>query len=79
MKIVAIEDCTILEVQGGYRQERRQAVLCACTNKQMFEIQRMVQSLVPESFMMIWESNEVHGNGFKMIPTETEYEQGRQK
>ena len=79
-----IEDCchrgsTILEVQGGYRQERRQAVLCACTNKQMFEIQRMVQSLVPESFMMIWESNEVHGNGFKMIPTETEYEQGRQK
>lgn len=61
---------TILEVQGGHKQKRRQAVLCACSNKQMFEIQRMVQSLEPEAFMMIWESNEVHENSFRMFSTE---------
>ena len=67
-----IEDCchrgsTIIPVMGGYRQEKKYAVLCVCNNKQMFEITQQVKRLDPESFMIIWESNEVHGDGFKAL------------
>lgn len=65
-----IENCchrgsTILRAMGGYRQEGKYAVLCACNNKQMFQITKAVKQLDPEAFMIIWESNEVHGEGFK--------------
>ena len=67
-----IEDCchrgsTIIPVMGGYQQEKKYAVLCVCNNKQMFEITKLVKRLDPESFMIIWESNEVHGDGFKAL------------
>ena len=67
-----IENCchrgsTIINVMGGYRQTPRQAVLCACSNKQVFQIEKTVKKLDPEAFMIIWDSNEVHGNGFRAL------------
>lgn len=66
-----IEDCchrgsTIIRALGGYRQDKKDVVLCACSHKQMFEVSKMVRRMDPEAFMIIWESNEVHGNGFKV-------------
>ena len=39
-------------------------MLCACSNKQMFEVERAVKEAAPDAFIIILESNEVHGEGF---------------
>lgn len=33
----------------------------------MFHVQQAVKKADPESFLIVLESNEVHGEGFKMI------------
>ena len=67
-----IEDCcqrgsTILKAQGGYQQEEREVVMCACNNKEMYLVQQAVKEAYPASFMIVLESNEVHGEGFRTI------------
>lgn len=58
---------TILHGQGGYQGDKKQIVMCACSNKEMFTVQQAVKEVDPLSFMIILESNEVHGEGFKMV------------
>ena len=58
---------TILHGQGGYQGDKKQIVMCACSNKEMFTVQQAVKEVDPLSFMIILESNEVHGEGFKMF------------
>lgn len=67
-----IDDCcrrgsTILKAQGGFRQDERQVVLCACSGKEMYLVQQAVKKADPASFMIILESHEVHGEGFRMV------------
>lgn len=67
-----IEDCcqrgsTILKAQGGYQKEKREVVMCACNNKEMYLVQQAVKEADPASFMIVLESNEVHGEGFRTI------------
>lgn len=67
-----IDDCckrgsTILRGQGGYQGDEKQIVMCACSNKEMYLVQRAVKEADPASFMIVLESNEVHGEGFRMI------------
>lgn len=67
-----IEDCcqrgsTILKAQGGYQKEEREVVMCACNNKEMYLVQQAVKEADPASFMIVLESNEVHGEGFRTI------------
>lgn len=64
-----IEKCcnrgsTILNARGGYRKEERFLVMCACSKKQMYPLQRAVRQADPECFLIILESSEVHGEGF---------------
>lgn len=66
-----IEKCcgrgsTIINAQGGYQLDERQMVMCACNNKEMYLVQKAVKEVDPDSFLIILESNEVHGNGFTM-------------
>ena len=68
----AIDECcgrgsTILRGEGGYRQDNKQVVMCACDNKQMYFVQQRVRELDPDAFTIVLESNEVHGNGFSMF------------
>ena len=68
----AIDDCcgrgsTILKGVGGYQQEEKQVVMCACDNKQMYFVQQRVKELDPSAFTIVLESNEVHGEGFHMF------------
>lgn len=67
-----IDDCcqrgsTILKGKGGYHGDEKQVVMCACSNKEMYLVQRAVKEADPKSFMIVLESNEVHGEGFRMI------------
>lgn len=67
-----IEKCchrgsTIINVVGGYQGEKKQLVFSACSNKQMYQIQTAVKSIDPDSFMVIWEANEIRGNGFQVF------------
>ena len=76
-KVIAdtIEKCcqrgsTIINAFGGYKEEPKQMVFCACSNKQMFRLQKVIKEVDPESFMVIWESNEVRGDGFHVFTLE---------
>lgn len=67
-----IDDCcqrgsTILHGEGGYQGNKKQVVMCACSNKEMYAVQQAVKDADPQSFMIVLESNEVHGEGFKMV------------
>ena len=66
MAVKAIKP-TILKGQGGYNGEEKQVVMCACSNKEMFHVQQAVKKADPASFLIVLESNEVHGEGFKMV------------
>ncbi len=58
---------TILQAQGGYKGERRDVVLCACSNKDMIHVEQAVKAVDPRAFTVILESNEVLGEGFRRI------------
>ena len=58
---------TILKGYGGYMGADKEVVMCACSNKEMYQIQRAVKEVDPTSFLIILESNEVHGNGFRVL------------
>ena len=58
---------TILQGQGGYRCDNKQIVMCVCNNKEMYLLQHAIKEADPASFMIILESNEVHGEGFRTI------------
>lgn len=58
---------TILHGEGGYQGDKKQVVMCACSNKEMYAVQQAVKDADPQSFMIVLESNEVHGEGFKMV------------
>ncbi len=56
---------TILHGVGSYSKLDKEVVMCACNNKQMYQIKRMAKKIDPNSFTVIMESNEVVGEGFK--------------
>ena len=58
---------TILDGQGGFQGDKKQVVMCACSNKEMYQIQTAIREADPSSFLIILESNEVHGEGFHML------------
>lgn len=56
---------TILKGMGSYSKQPKDVVMCACNNKQMYTIKKMVHEIDPKAFTIIMESNEVVGEGFK--------------
>lgn len=58
---------TIFDAYGGYQGDIRQIVLCACNKKEMFRVQSAVKEADPNAFLIILESNEVHGKGFHVL------------
>lgn len=56
---------TILKGIGSYSKKNKDVVMCACNNKQMYTIKKMVHTIDPKAFTIIVESNEVVGEGFK--------------
>ena len=58
---------TILDARGGYHNDPREVVMCACSDKELISITREVKLCDPASFTVVLESNEVHGEGFHMV------------
>ena len=58
---VADRGSTILQGHGGYGGQPKDVVLCACSNKQLYEIEHAVQAIDPGCFIIMLQSNEVHG------------------
>ena len=58
---------TILKAYGGYKQERRDVVLCACSSTQLYEIEKLVKRMDPASFTIMLQANEVQGEGFRRL------------
>ena len=58
---------TILPAYGGFQEEDRQVVMCACSDKEMYVVQKAVKEADPKAFLIVLESNEVHGEGFKTL------------
>ena len=56
---------TILKGIGSYSKNEKDVVMCACNNKQMYGIRRLVKEIDKKAFLVIMESNEVVGEGFK--------------
>lgn len=70
--VSAIDQCsgrgaTLLSAKGGYNGQDKQVVLCACNNKQMHQIRQAARQVDPQGFIIILESNEVLGEGFKEL------------
>lgn len=57
---------TILNAVGGYQYEKKDVVMVAGTSKDIYQIQKRVKEADPESFMIILESREVQGEGFRI-------------
>ncbi len=58
---------TILHGAGGYQQDKKDVVLTACGNREMYLVQRCVKEADPKAFTIVLESNEVHGEGFRVF------------
>lgn len=56
---------TIINARGGFKQEKKDVVMCACSTKQMYLVERAVKQQDENAFTIIMESNEVLGEGFK--------------
>ena len=64
---VADRGSTILQGRGGYGGQPKDVVLCACSNKQRYEIEHAMQVLDPGCFIIMLQSNEVQGEGFRRL------------
>ena len=56
---------TILHGEGSFSKRKKDIIMCACNNKQMYTIKKMAHEVDPKAFTVIMESNEVVGEGFK--------------
>lgn len=56
---------TILHGHGSYTGQDKEIVMCACNNKQMYIIKKMIKEVDKKAFIVVMESNEVVGEGFK--------------
>ena len=53
---IPAEVLTILKGMGSYSKAKKDVVMCACNNKQMYTIKKMVHKIDPKAFTIIMES-----------------------
>ena len=64
---VSSRGSTILAAKGGYTGSEKAVVMVASSPKEMYSISEAVKRTDEASFMIIMNSNEVHGEGFRVI------------
>ena len=57
---------TILQGYGGYTGEKKEVVMCASSGKEMYLIRKRVHEIDERAFVIVVESNEVIGEGFRL-------------
>ncbi len=58
--------CTILKSMGGYTKEDKSTILCAVRPNEYYKVKKSVYAIDPKAFMIITDSKEVIGEGFKI-------------
>ena len=58
---------TYLKAVGSYTDEERDVVMCACRVKEVHTVRQAAKKLDPRSFVIIIDSNEVAGEGFRHL------------
>ena len=58
---------TLLQAEGGHTGSPKAVVMCACSNKQLYQVRALVRRIDPEAFMIMMDSNEVAGEGFRRL------------
>ena len=66
---------TILSAVGGYQLEKKDVVMVAGSNKDIYQVQKQIREVDPGAFIIIMESNEVHGEGFHITRVAGGYNQ----
>ena len=61
---------TLLKAIGGYTGEEKEVVMCASSSKEMYAIRTRVHEIDERAFVIVVESNEVIGEGFR-LPDDT--------
>lgn len=61
---------TLLKAIGGYTGEEKEVVMCASRSKEMYAIRKRVHEIDERAFVIVVESNEVIGEGFR-LPDDT--------
>ncbi|MCR4694454.1 MAG: YitT family protein [Pseudobutyrivibrio sp.] len=56
---------TIFTAKGGYKGDERQVLMCACSNKQMYQVNKVAKKIDIDAFIVIMESKAIYGQGFK--------------
>lgn len=67
-----IDECcgrgsTILDGRGGYRKDNKQVVMVACNPKEMYQVEKTVKKFDENVFIIVMDSNEIHGEGFRVV------------
>lgn len=63
---------TILNAKGGYKGDDKQVVMVACSSKEMYQVEQAAKGAAEDVFMIVMESNEVHGEGFHITSIASE-------
>ena len=61
---------TLLKAIGGYTGEEKEVIMCASSSKEMYAIRKRVHEIDERAFVIVVESNEVIGEGFR-LPDDT--------
>lgn len=56
---------TMLDSKGGYSGDKSQVLLCAVRTPEFVKFKKLVKELDPDAFLMVTNSAEIVGNGFK--------------
>ena len=60
---------TVLDGRGFYSQKEKQVLLCAIKKRQAAELKRLITDIDPDAFVILQESHQVLGEGFKRYST----------
>ena len=58
---------TLVDVTGSYSGEKKDMVMCACSNNEIFKVRKAAQEVDPNAMVMICEATEVFGEGFHAL------------
>ncbi|MDO4977848.1 MAG: YitT family protein [Eubacteriales bacterium] len=63
---VSERGCTIFHAEGGYKGDPRDVVMVAGSNRDIYNIRKVVKMRDPRSFVIVMQSHAVDGEGFQM-------------
>lgn len=58
---------TFLQAEGGYTGEARKVLMCAVRRSEYYSVKRIVHEIDPGAFMIVADSSEVMGEGFRPL------------